>query len=120
MPEEVYAGSCALGGVEAAIATRELLADGRVAELREAAHGDGVEEARAEQLLANLPQVGRFVLDERLQRGFARGQVGLPVERDVLHFVQRSAIAEDDAQLTHAVADGWIGAISKVLDQPVP
>ena len=55
--DERFDDGGALDGMERAVAFGELLAERRVVEEREALHGGGVEEADAEELLADVSQV---------------------------------------------------------------
>ena len=55
-----------LAGMEAAVALGQRHTDGRVIELSESTHGDGVEETHAQQLFANRTQIRRAALDEGL------------------------------------------------------
>jgi hypothetical protein len=67
-------------------------------------HGGRVEEPHAEQLLADFLQVVRPGLDQRLQRRAAIVDGCLVVEGHLPHFIERQAVAEDDAQVANQVA----------------
>ena len=102
-------GRRALRRVERAVVAGQRLADRRVVEEGQAAHGDRVQVADANQPLADRPQVGRPALDQGSKSRFARLEVGLVIERQPLHFLERAAVAEEHVQLAHPGAQAGIG-----------
>ena len=92
-----------VGGIELAVAFGELESDLRIVEQGQAACGDGVQFACFEKLLANRAQVRRTRFDERLERGFTRGDVCFAIERDLLHVIERTTVAEEDAEVADEI-----------------
>ena len=73
------------------------------------AHGDAVEEADADQPLADRPQVGRTALDQGPQRRLPLLDARLLVQGQAPDLVQGPAVAEEDVQLADLLAERPVG-----------
>ena len=86
-----------------AIRRHQLCCCGGIVECREPARSDWVNKLLADQLLTDGTQIRRAAVDQCLQRNFARGEISLFIERDFFYVGQRSAVAEHNAEITHAL-----------------
>ena len=84
--------------MELPVSLDQFLANCRIVEARQSSSRHGIEELLVEQLLAKRPQIGRTVIDQRLQRDFAGAEICMFVERDFLHGIQSAAIAKKHAE----------------------
>ena len=95
--------------MELPVSLNELHTDRRIIETRQAARGDRIQELLAQQLLAQPPQVGRAVVNEGLQRGFAGAEIGGLIECNFFHRLERAAVAEEQAQVAGLGAETSVG-----------
>ncbi len=89
--------------------TREAFADGRIIELRQAADGDGIEEASVDEPFTQATEVRGCVFYQGLERCFSRGEVSGGIESDPFDVLESAAIAEENAEAAGLVASGGIG-----------
>ena len=95
--------------MELPVSLNELHTDRRVIESRQTPSGDRIQELLAEQLLTQSSQIGRAVVNEGLQRGFAGAELGVFVKRNFFHRLERAAVAEEHAQVADFGAETSVG-----------
>src|SRR5438132_8865583 len=106
--------------MEAPISLHQFHSDRRVIKARQSAGSHGIEKLLVEQLLANGPQVGGAVVNQRLQRGFASADLSVLVERNFPHRLKRAAVAKEHAEVPRALAKAEVSRISQLPRERVP